>query len=122
MPIYIICIDKTKLYFPSSDAQIKTENYQFLLFQIGHATNGGGKIVFIREALTVKHLYDLETKFSERMYLEMNVLRMGLERVLIAKRNWFNSFACRQPCCRNKNIFVFHQIKNLLNNITVNRF
>ena len=64
-PLDIVCIDETNLDESSPDFQFHIKNYQFPPFRIDRG--GGGKLVFVKNALIAKIGKDLETKVSEKI-------------------------------------------------------
>ena len=75
--IDILCIDETKLDDTFPDAQFKINNYQYPPFRRDRNSNGGGKIVNIRQGLISKDFQSLNLK----------VLRPFVSSSLFPRRN-----------------------------------
>ena len=104
----VLCIDETKLDLSFPDTQFKTEGYQFPLFRKDRNSDGGGKIVYVREGLVTKQLPLFESPAIESICIELT----------ISKSKWCILFAYRPPNFNKKEFF--NEISNSLSNIITN--
>ena len=79
----MFCVDETKLDDSFSNSQCILENSQLLSFRIDRNSKGGGKLVYVKKGIIAKRLENLETKFSETIYIELT----------ISKKKWRALFA-----------------------------
>ena len=91
-PLDIFVLVKPKFDSSFPDAQLYIDGYQFPPLGKGRNQNGGGKIVYIKEAIITKRLIDLEGKNFETICLEIK----------LSKRKWCLVTAYKPP----------HNIKN----------
>ena len=94
------------LSFP--DTQFKIEGYQFPLFRKDRNSDGGGKIVYVREGLVTKQLPLFESPAIESICIELT----------ISKSKWCILFAYRPPNFNKKEFF--NEISNSLSKIITN--
>ena len=90
------------------DTQFKIEGYQFPPFRKDRNSDGGGKIVYVREGLVTKRLTHFESPAIESICIELT----------ISKCKWCILFAYRPPKF-NKTDF-FNEITNSLSKIISN--
>ena len=91
----MFCVDETKLDGNFPNSQFILENFQFLLFRRDQNSNGGGKLVYVKQGIIAQRLENLETKFSETICIEVN----------ISKKKLCALFAYKPPK-QNKNLFL----------------
>ena len=72
-PLEILCVNETKLGSSFPNSQLKIDGHIFPPYRRDRDNHGGGKMVFVREALITKRLENLETKLFETICLELKV-------------------------------------------------
>ena len=107
LPIVVKCIDETKSDSSYHDPQLKISGYQYPPYRKNRNKYGGGKIVFLREALMAKRVRDFEGDTTEIICLELTT----------CKKIWCIIFACRSTN-NNKYIF-FSELSNFLNRVAM---
>ena len=73
VPLDILCIDETKLDDSFLHHQFKIDGYQFPPFKRDRNKFGVGKIVYVKDGLTVKRFNDFETNISETISLKLTI-------------------------------------------------
>ena len=91
----MLCIDETKLDSSFPNHQFKIEKYQFLPLRTDRNFKGGGKMVFVREGFIAKQMKNFETKNTETICLELNIVN----------KKWCFFFAYRPPNTDKKEFF-----------------
>ena len=108
-PLDVFCIDETKLDESFPNSQFILENFQFPPFRRDRNSKGGGKLVYVKQGIIVKRLENLETKFSETIWIELT----------ISKKKWCALFAYRSQ--NKKKALFFEEISSSLSHI-VNKY
>ena len=97
------------------NAQFHIDRYQFPLFRKDRNKYGEGNIAHIRDGIRAKDLETLEGKHSERICLELTIL----------KKKWYIACAYTPPSNDNKTVFFnelntpFSQITNLYDHFVI---
>lgn len=74
----VFCIDETKLKESLKDSQIQLKEYQSPhSVKIVCKSTAGGKIVFVKQALIVKIIQNLETTISGTIYIELTIANVA---------------------------------------------
>ena len=102
----IVCIDETKLDTSFPDKQFEIKDYQFPPYRRDRNSNGGGKMVFVKQGIINKRLHHLETIITETICIE----------IIIAKTKWCVLFVYRPPDPHNQGTF-FSELTNCLTKI-----
>ena len=74
-PIDVLCVDETKLDSSFPDHQFKIEGDQFPTFRRDRNSNGGGKLVYLREGFIVKRIPKFETEKVETICIEITIAK-----------------------------------------------
>ena len=69
-----MCYVLTKLHSSFPNHQFKIEGYQFPPLRRDRNSNGGGKMVFVREGFIAKQMKNFETKNAETIFLELTIV------------------------------------------------
>ena len=72
-PLDVFCFDEIILDDSFPNPQIILEYFQFPSFRRDQNSKGGGKLVYVKQGIIAKRLENLETKFSETIYIELPI-------------------------------------------------
>ena len=104
----VFCIDETKLDSSFPGTQFKIKGYQFPPFRKDRNSDGGRKIVYVREGLVTKRLTHFESPAIESICIELT----------ISKCKWCILFAYRPPKFNKRDFF--NEITNSISKIISN--
>ena len=104
-PLDVFCFDEIILDDSFPNPQIILEYFQFPSFRRDQNSKGGGKLVYVKQGIIAKRLENLETKFSETIYIELP----------ISKKKWCALFAYKPP--KQNETLLFEEISSSLSYI-----